>query len=135
MYYANTLSQQQQLPITPSNMRATRSPPAHPPQGPSPAVFAPQDTSHNRVFRYVRHLSGIVGFEYTPSTMTAAGSALSPAANHSLWAHGYQPGSIRLIQGMYKGAEDMSTFVNELANTSIPIAEGRYIFSLIRGTQ
>jgi len=67
--------------------------------------------------------------------MTTTGLALSPATNHYLWAHGYKPGSIRLIQGMYEGAEDMTTFVGELANAGIPIAEGQYIYSLIHGTR
>lgn len=63
----------------------------------------------------------------------ATSSALNPAANNYLWAHGYQPGSIRLIQDMYERARDMSAFVNDLAHAGVPIAEGRYIFSLIRG--
>jgi hypothetical protein len=91
-------------------------------------VMTPQ-----HIFRHIRQLSGIVGSESTPSTMTS-NSALGPAANLYLWAHGYQPGSIRLIQEKYERAESMASFVDELADAGIPIAEGRYIFSLISGT-
>lgn len=114
------------------NIQVTRSLSA-PQNGPSSTVSALPDTNLQRVFRYVRRLSGIVGHELNPSTMTAT-SALNPAANRYLWAHGYQPGSIRLIQDMYERAMDVTSFVDELASAGIPIAEGEYIFSLIRGT-
>ena len=64
----------------------------------------------------------------------AVNSALTPAANQYLWAHGYQAGSIQLIQSMYERANDADSFANELAVSGVPIAEGRYIFSLIAGT-
>ena len=90
-------------------------------------------TTPQHIFRHIRQLSDIVGSESTPSTMTS-NSALGPAANLYLWAHGYQPGSIRLIQEKYERAGSMASFVNELADADIPIAEGWYIFSLISGT-
>lgn len=58
---------------------------------------------------------------------------LSPAADYYLWAHGYQPGSIRLIQDMYERAENMDCFIDELAKAGVPVAEGQYIFTLIHG--
>jgi len=61
-------------------------------------------------------------------------SALNPAVGRYLWAHGYQPGSIRLIQNMYERANDMDSFVDELADAGIPVTEGQYIFTLINGT-
>ena len=61
-------------------------------------------------------------------------SALGPAVNHYLWAHGYQPGSIRLIQDIYERADDVDSFVDQLADAGVPIAEGRYISSLINHT-
>ena len=56
---------------------------------------------------------------------------MGTAADSYLWAHGYQSGSIRFIQQMYETANGMDVFVAELAAEGVPIAEGRYIFSLI----
>jgi len=108
-----------------------------------PWSLSPSPTTHTlpstatranaqRIFRYTRSLGGVIGHELTPSTMTI-NSAFSPATNTYLWTHGYQPGSIRLIQEMYERAPDVDSFVDELADAGIPIAEGNYIASLIVG--
>ena len=75
-------------------------------------------------------MTGIVGCELVPSTMSV-NMVLGPAADNYLWAHGYQPGSIQLIQRSYERATDMESFVNQLADAGVPIAEGHYVFSLI----
>lgn len=82
------------------------------------------------VFHNIRYLSGIVGYKTTPTPRTN-NLALGPAADDYLWAHGYQQGSIQLIQRMYERATRMDGFVAELAREGVPITEGRYIFSLI----
>lgn len=61
----------------------------------------------------------------------ADSSPLGVRANNYLWAHGYQPGSIRLIQRAYESANGIDDFTTELGDAGVPIAEGRYIFSLI----
>ena len=135
MHHIGTSSLQQRLPAAPVNIQAMRNPQARQPQSPDPTVHMLSAATREHVFRYVRNLSGVVGHELTPSTMTTMSSALNPAINHYLWAHGYQPGSIQLIQEIYERARDMSAFVDDLAGAGIPIAEGRYIYSLIRGKQ
>ena len=89
-------------------------------------------TGSRRVFRYVRNLSGIVGQELTPSNAMGS-SALNPSATRYLWAHGYQPQSIRLIREMYERATDVDSFVDSFADTNISVAEAQCIFFLIHG--
>ena len=89
-------------------------------------------TGSRCVFRYVQNLSGIVSQELTPSNAMGS-SALNPSATSYLWAHGYQPQSIRLIREMYERATDVDSFVDGFADTNISVAEAQYFFFLIHG--
>jgi hypothetical protein len=66
-----------------------------------------------------------------PTTRTNQISMLGTAADDYLWAHGYQPGSVRLIREMYERAAGMSDFVDALTVAGLAMTEARYIFSLI----
>jgi hypothetical protein len=48
---------------------------------------------------------------------------LGTAADEYLWAHGYQPGSVRLIREMYERATEMSNFVDELTAAGLAVTE------------
>lgn len=46
-------------------------------------------------------------------------------------AHGYRPGTVRLIQKVYEEASDMNAFTDKLSRQGIPITEARYMYTLI----
>ena len=52
-------------------------------------------------------------------------------ANEYFSAHGYLPGTVRLIQKLYEEANDMNTFVDRLSGEGVPITEARYMYTLI----
>ena len=54
-------------------------------------------------------------------------------ANEYFSAHGYLPGTMRLIQRVYEEAEDMNAFVDQLSGEGVPITEARYMYALIHG--
>lgn len=54
-------------------------------------------------------------------------------ADDYLSAHGYRPGSIQLIQKAYEEADNVDDFAAKLSDEGVVIAEGRYIYTLIRG--
>ena len=87
----------------------------------------------SRVFRHTRDLSGIVGFETVPSPRLK-NLGLNTAANDYLWVHGYQEGTIHLIQQIYEMSTSVTYFSEKLAASGgISIAEAEYIYDLIRG--
>jgi len=142
-HHAGHYAYPQQPPfITPVNSRARISSPVPPPWAPSsssatrPAQHTPPEPVPGRksrpIFRNIRSLSGIVGCEITPTYRTNS-SMLGTYADNYLWAHGYQPGSVHLIQQAYERASGVDDFANELASSGVPVAEGQYIFSLIDG--
>ena len=56
-------------------------------------------------------------------------SMLGNAANEYLWAHGYQPKSVELIQRAYE--ESPEEFVQTLAAAGMALAEAQYLYNLI----
>lgn len=130
---------QQQTPATPSRTRTAPQVPASPSSSYSLAQMSPGIVADRiiggtrRIFRCVRTFSGVIGHEYTPTTMNIT-SSLNYAARYYLWAHGYQPGTISLIQEVYERAESQENFSHELYdNGGIPVAQGEFIYWLIRG--
>ena len=102
-------------------------PTANPPH----VIIRPRTGVNARIFRHTRDLSGIVGSEDTPSPKVNNPN-LNAATNEYLWAHGYQGGTIRLIQQIYEGSETVVSFMERLtASGGISIAEAQYIHSLI----
>ena len=55
-------------------------------------------------------------------------------ADQYFLAHGYQPGTVRLIQKVYEEAGDMNAFVNHLSGQGVPITEAQYMYSIIDGS-
>jgi len=85
-------------------------------------------------FRHTRVLTGIIGHETRPTARPST-TVLGAAADEYLWAHGYEPGSVRVIQRLYERARGMNEFVDELAAAGVSITEARYIFNLIHDTE
>lgn len=86
----------------------------------------------NRViYRYQRSIQGIVGQYYTDEPSTIVTSALGQAADEYLHAHGYLPGTVRLIQNFFEVAMTKEDFVNMIAEQGVPVAEAVYLHSLI----
>ena len=46
-------------------------------------------------------------------------------------AHGYKPGTVRLIQRAFEEADEMDTFVTRLSREGVPITEAQYMYTLI----
>lgn len=87
---------------------------------------------HQVVFRQLCDLSGVTGYEFSPTIQTNARSVLGVAADDYLWAHGYQQGSVNLIKRIYERTGRMDTFADQLSMEGVPVAEARYIYSLIQ---
>jgi hypothetical protein len=83
------------------------------------------------VYRHKRSLEGIVGECYFDDQPTIVTSALGQAADEYLHAHGYQPGSIRLIQKFFEEAGTKDDFVSRMAQHGVPVAEAVYLHSLV----
>jgi hypothetical protein len=58
-------------------------------------------------------------------------SVLGQAADEYLHAHGYLPGTIRLIQNFFEAAASKEDFVNTIVQHGVPVAEAAYLHSLI----
>lgn len=56
---------------------------------------------------------------------------LGCTADDYLWAHGYEPGSIRIIQQEYERADEVNDFVDNLAAAGMAVTEARYLYALI----
>ena len=52
-------------------------------------------------------------------------------ADEYFWAHGYLPGTVRLIQKTYEEADGISAFVDRLSREGVPIAEAQYMYNII----
>jgi hypothetical protein len=89
------------------------------------------DEQPQLVFRNVRSLSGVIGHETKPTSRSNTVSVLGAAADEYLWAHGYRPGSIRLIREVYEDSAGTNDFVDRLSAAGLAITEARYLFSLI----
>ena len=50
---------------------------------------------------------------------------MGTCADQYFSAHGYQPGTVRLIQKVYEEAGDMNAFVNHLSGQGVPITEAQ----------
>jgi hypothetical protein len=66
--------------------------------------------SSEPIYSYVRSLKGIIGYRTSPGA-PAVGSAMGAHADTYFLAHGYQLGTVRLIQKAYEEADGMDTFV------------------------
>jgi len=97
----------------------------------SHSLDLPHDNSRKVIYRYKRSLEGIVGQYHTDDPTTTVASALGPAADNYLHAHGYLPGTVRLIQQMFEVASTKEAFVEALAQQGVPVAEAIYLHSLI----
>ena len=77
-------------------------------------------------------ISGIVRdeMEVTPMLMPIS-SMLGNAADEYLWAHGYQPRSVHLIQQKYERSNSAEDFIAALAAAGMAAAEARYLYNLI----
>lgn len=56
---------------------------------------------------------------------------LGNAANDYLWAHGYLPKSVELIQRIYQESQDAEEFVQSFAAAGMAAAEAQYLYNLI----
>jgi len=72
-----------------------------------------------------------VGHCYVYEAATIVTSALGSAADDYLHAHGYLPGTIRLIQRFFEEAATKADFVQTIAQHGVPVAEADYLHSLI----
>jgi hypothetical protein len=72
-----------------------------------------------------------VGQYHADDPATIVTSALGAAADNYLYAHGYLPGTVRLIQQIFEAAPTKDAFVKNLAEQGIPVAEVIYLHSLI----
>ena len=82
------------------------------------------------IYSYTRNLEGITGYKISPDP-TAGGSALGVRANDYLTAHGYQAGTVNLIQQAYEAVTGMNEFVDRLSGGGLPITEAQYIYNII----
>lgn len=83
------------------------------------------------IYRYKRSFEGIVGEHLVDEPSNIVTSALGHAADEYLHAHGYFPGTVRLIQNFFEEAATKEEFVATVARHGIPIAEAAYLHSLI----
>ena len=100
---------------------------------PSKQSLHPATTSQpfpQPVYSYIRNCTGIVGSRTSPSP-SAGFLLMGMRANEYFSAHGYLPGTVRLIQKLYEEANDMNTFVDRLSGEGVPITEARYMYTLI----
>jgi hypothetical protein len=72
-----------------------------------------------------------VGEYYAGEPSNIVTSALGQSADEYLHAHGYLPGTIRLIQNFFEEAVTKEDFVNTIVHNGFPIAEVVYLHSLI----
>jgi len=87
-----------------------------------------------RVFHHIRDLSGIVGSESVP-LRRSDNPNFNATANSYFWIHGYQRGTIQLIQQTYEASDSAASFAESIAvSGGISIMEGQYIYGLIKGT-
>jgi len=77
---------------------------------------SPQD-GDRPIYRYKRSLEGIVGHCYEDEAVTIVTSALGTAADEYLHAHGYLPGTIRLIQRFFEEPLRNQILCRRLHNT------------------
>ena len=75
-------------------------------------------------------VSGVVHDE-TEVTPMSISSLLGNAADEYLWAHGYQPRSVDLIQQKYEQSNSVEDFSAALAAAGMAAAEARYLYKLI----
>jgi len=84
------------------------------------------------IYSYIWNLEGITGYKAFPDP-TTGGLALGVRANEYFTAHGYQTGTVNLIQQAYEAASGMNDFVDQLSGGGLPITEARYIYDIICG--
>jgi hypothetical protein len=59
---------------------------------------------------------------------------LNAAANEYFWTHGYQAGTVQLIQQIFEEASESTAFMERVtAAGGISIKEAEYIYHLIKG--
>lgn len=103
------------------------------PEVPPPAAqetITPREMPQGNVFRLVRDISGIIGYETEP-TRGPRTTVLGPAADQYFWAHGYLPGTVNLIQRSYARSTGREDFVEELKQSGVPVTEAIYMYTLI----
>lgn len=82
------------------------------------------------IYSYIRNFEGITGYKTFPDP-ARRGSPLGLRADEYFTAHGYQAGTVNLIQQTYETATGMNEFVDQLSGRGLPITEARYIYNLI----
>ena len=82
------------------------------------------------IYSHIRDCTGIIGSSTSPSSSTTS-SLMGTRADEYFSAHGYRPGTVRLIQKVYEEASDMNAFTDKLSRQEIPITEARYMYTLI----
>jgi nucleotide-binding universal stress UspA family protein len=86
------------------------------------------------IYSYVRNFKGVIGYKTSPGSSSTKDSVMGAHADDYFSAHGYQPGTVRLIQKAYEEAEEAGVFVDRVSKEGIPIAEAQYMYNLIHNS-